>query len=215
MTRLVRLMRVSVAVVLAQGGLACQPDSEQPLESELAAAARERTDEFVPLAAAPGRFLAASGRISVPIPEGPGWQCIEEQHGDADAAAVALRCRREDPRELLFFAAKTHRQPIDQRTDAETVLMSLYRADNEAFFEQVEYTASRAATLAGAPGWEAELLAKHERLGPVRKRERLAIVGDRVFAISAEGTPALWDAHAAQIEAWFAGVEFALVHSSE
>lgn len=197
------------ALVLVGCVLACQPQSEQ-----VPAAAHE-SDAFVPLAAAPGRFLAASGRISVPIPEGPGWECIEEHHGDAEAAAVALRCRREDPRELLFFAAKTHRQPSDQRADAETVLMSLYRADNEAFFEHVEYTASRGASLAGAPGWEAELLAEHERLGPVRKRERLAIVGDRVFAISAEGTPALWDVHAHEIEAWFAEVEFATVRRNQ
>lgn len=205
------LIRRSIAAAwLALSVVACQSGSE-----ETPAAAPERTDAFVPLAPAPGRFLAASGRIGVPIPDGPGWECLEEQHGDADAAAVALRCRREDPRELMFFAAKTHRQPSDQRTDAETVLMSLYRADNEAFFQHVEYTASRAASLAGAPGWEAELIAEHERLGPVRKRERLAIIGDRVFAISAEGTPTLWDAHAAQIEAWFAGVEFATVHPSE
>jgi hypothetical protein len=188
------------------GLLACQPGGEQP-----PVAVHEPADEFVPLAPAPGRFLAASGRISVPIPIGPGWECLEERQGDDEGSAVALRCRREDPRELLFLSAKTHRQPSDQRTDAETVLMSLYRADNEAFFEHVEYTSSQGATLAGAPGWEAELLAEHERLGEVRKRERLAIVGDRVFAISAEGTPALWDVHAAQIEAWLAGVEFATV----
>jgi hypothetical protein len=189
--------------------LACQGNAEQ-----VAATTHERpVDAFVPLADAPGRLLAASGRISVPIPDGPGWECIEEHHGDAEAAAVALRCRREDPRELLFFSAKTHRQPVDQRTDAETVLMSLYRADNEAFFEHVEYTASHTASLAGAPGWEAELTAEHARLGPVRKRERLAIIGDRVFAISAEGTPTLWAAHAAQIDAWFERVEFAPVRS--
>lgn len=202
-------LALALGVSAVVGLVACQPNGERP------PATHEQPDAFVPLAAAPGRFVAASGRIGVPIPEGPGWECIEERHGDADAAAVALRCRREDPRELLFFAAKTHRQPADQRADAETVLMSLYRADNEAFFEHVEYTASRGVNLAGAPGWESELLAEHERLGPVRKRERLAIVGDRVFAISAEGTPALWDAHAAQIEAWFDSVEFATVRSRE
>lgn len=195
---------------LVLGPLACQGGGEQ-----VPVAVHEPADEFVPLTPAPGRFLAESGRISVPIPVGPGWECLEERQGDAQGSAVALRCRREDPRELLFLAAKTHRQPSDQRTDAETVLMSLYRADNEAFFQRVEYTSSRGATLAGAPGWEAELLAEHERLGAVRKRERLAIVGDRVFAISAEGTPALWDAHAAQIEAWFSGVEFATVRKRD
>jgi hypothetical protein len=205
------IARLSILLVsFALVPLACQSGEQQ-----VPAPVQVPVDELVPLAPAPGRFLAASGRISVPIPEGPGWECLEESHGDDEAAAVALRCRREDPRELLFVAAKTHRQPHDQRTDAETVLMSLYRADNEAFFQHVEYTSSRAATLAGAPGWEAELLAEHERLGPVRKRERLAIVGDRVFAISAEGTPALWDAHAAQIEAWFAGVEFATVRKRD
>jgi hypothetical protein len=206
-----RLERVLVfGLTLAPVVLACKPDDENA-----PAITHEPADEFVPLAPAPGRFLAASGRISVPLPDGPGWECLEESHGDADAAAVALRCRRQDPRELLFFAAKTHRQPSDQRADAETVLMSLYRADNEAFFEHVEYTASRGVSLAGAPGWEAELLAEHERLGAVRKRERLAIVGDRVFAISAEGTPALWAAHATQIEAWLAGVEFATVRKHD
>jgi hypothetical protein len=196
-------------VLLVVGLIACGPGQAE--DERAAAAVNEQLDAFEPLTPTPGRLVAESGRISVPIPLGLGWECLEEHHGDAEAAAVALRCRREDPRELLFFAAKTHRQPSDQRTDAETVLMSLYRADNEAFFQHVEYTASRGASLAGAPAWEAELVAEHERLGAVRKRERLAIVGDRVFAISAEGTPSLWDAHAAQIDAWFAGVEFAAV----
>jgi hypothetical protein len=189
--------------VLALALLGCGPDEDRAPPPAVHAPA-----EFEPLQPAPGRFVAESGRISVPVPIGPGWECLEERHGDAEAAAVALRCRRADPRELLFFAAKTHRQPSDQRVDAETVLMSLYRADHEAFFEHVEYTASRAATLAGAPGWEAELVARHARLGVVHKRERLAIVGDRIVAISAEGTPELWATHAAQIDAWFAGVEF-------
>jgi hypothetical protein len=202
------LIRLVLAGVALLGLLACQPGDEQ-------VGVHEPTDEFVPLTATPGHMLAHSRRISVPIPVGPGWECLEERQGDAEGSAVALRCRRENPRELLFLAAKTHRQPNDQRTDAETVLMSLYRADNEAFFQHVEYTSSGAATLAGTPGWEAELLAEHERLGAVRKRERLAIIGDRVFAISAEGTPALWDAHIAQIEAWFAGVEFATVRKRD
>ena len=190
--------------MLALGLLACEGErAPAPIVHEQA--------EFEPLQPAPGRFVAESGRISVPVPLGPGWECLEERNGDTEAAAVALRCRREDPKEFMFFAAKTHRQPADQRADAETVLMSLYRADHEAFFEHVEYTASWASTLAGAPAWEAELVARHERLGTVHKRERLAIVGDRILAISAEGTPQLWVAHAAQIDAWFAGVEFATV----
>lgn len=165
--------------------------------------------ELEPLAAVPGRFLDARGRISVPIPIGDGWECLEDQHGEGEAAAIAVRCRRADPREFLFFAAKTHRQPRDQRTDAETVLMSLVRAENEAFFERVEYLSSHGATLAGAPGWESELLAVHARLGEIRKRERLAIVGDRIVAISAEGSPSLWEQHREHIERWFAEVEFA------
>jgi hypothetical protein len=203
---MVSMRRGFAAGALALGLLACRPEEDRAPPAAVHAA-----DEFEPLQPAPGRFVAESGRISVPVPLGPGWECLEERHGDAEAAAVAVRCRRADPRELLFFAAKTHRQPSDQRVDAETVLMSLYRADHEAFFEHVEYTASRAATLAGAPGWEAELVARHARLGEVRKRERLAIVGDRIFAISAEGSPQLWDTHAAQIEAWFADVAFATV----
>lgn len=193
-----------LGLVLGLGlGLGCEA-REQP--SQVAPAPVET---FEPLQPAPGRLVAAQGRVSVQIPTAPGWECLEEQHGEQQATAVALRCRREDPREFLFFSAKTNRQPPDQRTDAQTVLMSLYRADNEAFFARVEYIEDHPATLAGAQGWEAELVAEHARLGPIRKRERLAVVGDRLFAVSAEGAPAQWDAHRAEIEAWFSTVEFA------
>lgn len=87
--------------------------------------------------------------------------------------------------------------------------MSLYRADNEGFFQRVEYRASGPASLAGTSGWEAELDAEHDRYGSIRKRERVAIVGHRVFAISAEGRPELWAKHEAAITEWFASVEFA------
>jgi len=191
-----------LAALVLLGGLACQR------EPEVEATASD-TDAFTPLSAAPGRFVSADGRIAVPIPEGEGWECLQDQHGQGPGAAVALRCRRVDAGELLFFAAKTHRQPPEQAVDAKTLLMSLYRADNEGFFAHVEYRADGPAELGGAPGWEAELEASHERYGTIRKRERVAIVGHRIFAISAEGRPALWKRHEAEINAWFATVEFA------
>ena len=195
---------LGLALIAALASAACEREDPSAAREDAPAEAR-----FEPLAPSPGRFLDARGRIGAPIPEGPGWECLEDSHGEAEAAAIAVRCRREDPREFLFFAAKTHRQPRDQRVDPQTVLMSLYRADNEAFFETVEYVRDQPASVAGAQGWEAELVATHARIGEVRKRERLAIVGDRVFAISAEGAPDLWARHAAEIDAWFAGVEFA------
>ncbi len=200
MSGLVASVKSAAAFVLL-GLLACQPepDPEPSFDSEA----------FTPLLAQPGRFVSTDGRISVPIPAGEGWECLQEQHGQAAAAAVAVRCRRVDPGQLLFFSAKTHRQPPEQRVDAETLLMSLYRADNEGFFTTVEVRSNGPAELAGTPGWEAEFDAKHERYGQVRKRERVAIVGSRVLAISAEGRPDLWDGHTAQIDEWFAAVEFA------
>lgn len=197
-------VRLSALALLLLASSGCPSKREQAK-----AEAQGERDAYEPLAAEPGRFVSGDGRISVPLPPGEGWECLEESHGEAEAAAVAVRCRRQNPREFMFFAAKTHRQPVDQRVDAETVLMSLYRADNEAFFDTVEYQRDGPATLAGARGWESELAATHARLGKIRKRERLAIVGDRVFAISAEGQPALWDAHAEALEAWFADVRFA------
>lgn len=196
-------LRISLLVALALAG--CKPADEQPEASP----APPAPEQFQPLAPAPGRVVSADGRIAGPEPDGPGWECLEERHGDAEAAAVALRCRRENPREFLFLAAKTHRQPVDQRTDARLLLMTLYRADNEAFFDRVEYLRDGPIELAGTQGWEAELEAEHARLGVIRKRERVAIVGDRIFAISAEGKPELWTQHLDAIERWFAGVEFA------
>lgn len=192
---------------------ACERDggSDPAAKHQPAAGGANTPASFTPLESAPGRFVASSGRISVPVQADPGWECLEARNPAAsvEAGAVALRCRRTDPREFLFLAAKTHRQPPDQRTNAKTVLMTLYRGDNERFFESVEYLDDGPATLAGAEGWEAELVAEHARLGSIHKRERLAIVGDRIFSISAEGSPALWRRHADEVERWFAGVEFA------
>jgi hypothetical protein len=196
-------VRVAIAFVLALWG--CKPTDDEPQPSRPAPA----PESFEPLVPAPGRVLSDDGRIAAAEPEGPGWECLEERHGEAQAAAVALRCRRENPRELLFLAAKTHRQPVDQRTDAQMLLMTLYRADNQAFFDRVEYLRDGPVELAGTWGWEAELVAEHERLGEVRKRERVAIVGDRIFAVSAEGKPELWAKHLDVIDRWFAEVEFA------
>lgn len=204
-----RLGALGVALGLALS-LGCEGGSSaEQAAPDVAPAPASPSASFEPLTPAPGRFVADSGRISVPIPSGPGWECLEERNGDAAGSAVALRCRREHPREFLFLAAKTHRQPPDQRTNAKTVLMTLYREQNERFFERVEYLRDEAATLAGAEGWESELRAEHARAGPIHKRERLAIVGDRIYALSAEGVPDLWSLHAEAIDAWFEGVEFA------
>jgi hypothetical protein len=181
--------------------LACTPDEPPPLTT--------RSGPATPLVAGPGQLASSEGHLRITQPLGPGWDCSEERHGEGPAAAVALRCRRSDPSELLFLAAKTHRQPPDQRVDARTLLMSLYRADNEGFFASLRYRSDGPLELAGTSGWVAELDATHERYGEVRKREALALVGERVFAISAEGRPALWETHGEAIERWFATVEFA------
>lgn len=168
-----------------------------------------QAESFTPLVAGAGQLASSEGRIRITQPIGPGWDCSEARHGEGPGAAVALRCRRSDPGELLFLAAKTHRQPPEQRVDARTLLMSLYRADNEGFFATLDYRSDGPFELAGTSGWVAELDATHARYGEIRKREALAIVGERVLAISAEGRPALWASHAPAIEQWFATVEFA------
>jgi hypothetical protein len=199
-------VRVKTIILLVIALAGCKVEDEAPTPKHTAPA----PERFEPLTPAPGRVLSEDGRIAGPEPEGPGWECLEERHGEAEAAAVALRCRRENPREFLFLAAKTHRQPVDQRTDAHTLLMTLYRADNQAFFERVEYLRDGPATIAGSSeGWEAELEAEHARLGVIRKRERVAIIDGRIYAISAEGKPELWTKYSPTIERWFAEVEFA------
>ena len=209
-----RSARLVLAALVVLTGCETKPD---PASSEGPKPAPSgQAEAYTPIEPSPGRFVAKDGRIAVPIPghgdEDSGWECLEERNpkASAEGGAAALRCRRTNPRELMFMAAKTHRQPPDQRTNAKTVLMTLYREDNINFFDTVEYTHDGPATLAGVEGYEAELIAEHGRLGAVRKRERLAIVGDRILAVSAEGLPELWDEHQAAIDQWFAEVEFAL-----
>ncbi len=183
--------------------LACETREAEPTPAPAQPSPSTRVSE------GPGRFVSADGRIGVAIPEGPGWECLEERHGEAEAAALALRCRRSTAGELFFFTAKTHRLPPDQRVDARTLLLSLYRADLEQLFVNVSTRWDAPAELAGASGWEVELDAEHDKAGRIRKRERVAIVGDRVFAVSAEGDLALWPSYAGAIEPWFVAAQFA------
>lgn len=162
-----------------------------------------------PLPSGPEWLRSSDGHLAVRRPSAPGWDCLEARHGEGQGAAVALRCRRSNTSEFLFLAAKTHRQPPDQRVDAETLLMSLYRADNEAFFARVDYRSDGPVFLDGSPGWQAELVAEHPRVGDIRKREAVTIVGDRIFAVSAEGDPRLVSTHAELIEQWFTTVRLA------
>lgn len=201
-----RAAALGLALVLGVGVAGCNRGEGQ---AEAEAGADPGPPVFEPLAERPGSLVSADGRMRVTIPAGPGWECVEERLGEGEAGATALRCRRADPGEFLFLAAKLSRQPVDQRTDVRTLLMSLYRADNEAFFDSVDYLRDGAATLAGHPGWEALLEATHAKAGAIRKQERVAIVDGRIYAVSAEGRPELWDAHADAIAAWFAGLELA------
>jgi hypothetical protein len=196
--------------LLGLGALGCSgPDSRVEAGAGAGAGASTPAARFEPLPAKPATLVSSDGRVRVPVPEGEGWECLEERIGEGEAGATALRCRRSDPREFLFMAAKVSRQPADQRTDARTLLMSLYRADNERFFASVEYLRDGPAALGGASGWEAELATTHAQAGVVHKWERVAIVGDRIYAVSAEGRTQDWDPHAEVIAAWFAGVEIA------
>jgi hypothetical protein len=205
--RLAALLGFGVLVLV---GLGCTvPDAESEAQTDPSTKVEPGPERFEPLVAEPGTLVSADGRMRVPVPEGQGWECVEERLGEGQAVVTALRCRRTDPAEFVFLAAKLSRQPADQRTDARTLLMSLYRADNEAFFETVEYLRDGPAQLSGAAGWEAELAATHARAGGIRKWERVAIVGDRIYAVSAEGRAEAWEGYAEVISTWFAGVEIA------
>lgn len=149
-------------------------------------------------------FTSSDGLVAAPRPPGDGWECLEQ----STAEATLIKCRQVDPSRFFFLMAKDYSVPPDQVRSPEDLVMTVFPATYQKLFTAHTITEAHAVTHAGAPGHEAWIDAAHASAGQIRKRERVITRGHRVFVLSAEGTPAVFDAEAAATEAWFSGARF-------
>lgn len=153
-------------------------------------------------------FTSKDGLVAAPRPAGDGWECVEQTATDPGQEATLIKCRHTDRARFFFLMAKDYTVPPEQVRHAADLATAVFPATYERLFESHRINESKAVTHAGKPAHEIRLDAVHASMGPIRKRERVAVDGTHVFVISAEGKPEVFDAEAAAIEAWFAGAKF-------
>jgi hypothetical protein len=156
---------------------------------------------------------AGDGAIRVlDVPRGPGWEHAEDaRQGDGFTVLVLKYILPATPAPLALLA-KIYTNDEDRpppgdpaATDWRQIFRPLL-----AEISSVTTLATRQLTMTRAlPAWEAVLDGSGADSGaPLRIRERRAVVDRQLFIVTAMGSPALFEAHAGDIDRWFDSAAF-------
>lgn len=152
--------------------------------------------------------VAFDGAVRVvETPRGEGWQPFEEaREGEGFTVLVLKYILPASPAPLALLAkvytnAEGWAPPEDPaRTDWRAIFRPLL-----SDITSVTTLATRQLTMTNAlPAWEAVLDGVGADSGaPLRIRERRAVLDRELFIVTAMGSPALFEAHASDVERWF------------
>jgi hypothetical protein len=156
-----------------------------------------------------GVFYSADERINAPVPPGEGWEFVQAQETQDGVTVSIVKCRRTAATEFFFLNARVYNVPSDVVQTAQELASTIYRNNHEHFFATVTYTSSSAVDHRGHAAWEVTFDATHAARGAVRKIERVIVLENLVFILSAEGEPSLFDQMAPAIQQWMDEVVFA------
>lgn len=181
------------------------PAATGAAEPEAAAAEAEAAAAAGPSGGA-AEFASSDGKVRAPRPAGDGWECEERVASAPDPETTLIKCRHSDRGRFFFMMAKDYAVPSEQVRSPETIVREVLPKTYTKLYERFSTTREEPVIFRGVAGVDTWIEAHHAKAGAIRKRERVLTRGEHVFIISAEGTPAVFDAESAAIDAWFAGV---------
>jgi hypothetical protein len=151
---------------------------------------------------------AGDGAIrALDVPRGPGWEHAEDaRQGDGFTVVVLKYILPATPAPLALLAkiyTNDEGEPLPEdpaATDWRRIFRPLLSE-----ISSVTTLATRQLTMTKAlPAWEAVIDGVGADSGaPLRIRERRAVLDRELFIVTAMGSPALFDAHAGEIDRWF------------
>jgi hypothetical protein len=156
---------------------------------------------------------ACGGAIRVlEVPRGSGWEYAEdERQGDGFTVLVLKYILPATPAPLALLA-KIYANDEDRPPPGDPAATDWRQIFRPLLSEisSVTTLATRQLTMTKAlPAWEAVLDGLGADSGaPLRIRERRAVVDRELFIVTAMGAPALFEAHAADIDRWFDSAAF-------
>ena len=153
--------------------------------------------------------VSTDGLVTIPA-FGRGWE-IEEQISRAPApSGTLLKCRRV-PREdyFLFMLAKQYEVAPEQALPADVLTNRVFKGIYEKTFEYVHIGSTEWIEADGLRWYQATIELKHASLGQLAKIERVAVLGPKVFLLSAEGKQPNMRGHHSFVQRWLADCRFA------
>lgn len=158
--------------------------------------------------AAPGSFASTDGLITVVRPEGVGWECLQSRQKQEGSVVTTVKCRREDPADFFVLTAKDYTLNAPEPKSAEDLANGVYKRSYQQLYTSVKYARGVPVKHQGRDAFDVKFDADHDRLGRIRKVERVIVEGTHVMVLSGEGNRDTFDARQNLVEAWFSGTSF-------
>jgi hypothetical protein len=169
---------------------------------------------WVPAVRAAESFASEDGAVTVQRPAESGWECLQVRQLQGDGVVTLVKCRPEEAGRFFFMTAKDATLSAREMKDAKSVVHyanKILKKTYKQLYSTVNFMAEGEVVHKGKPAFELVVDATHDRLGPVRKRERVVLVGDHLLTLTAEGSPEHYEQLQGTIEEWFAETEFSVL----
>ena len=160
---------------------------------------------------APKTMTGKDGAITVTVPTGEGWECVEQQAPmpGTDKQASLVKCRRADrDAEFFFLLAKVYGIPASEVKPAKELATQVFMATYQKLFQNHKIVKEGVVKFGALEGYEVVMEMSHESMGPIKKIERVFTKGENVFLLSGEGKPEMVEKFSKATESWFAQTRF-------
>ena len=188
---------------------------KEPMAADLTKAAEDAAGVPVepdrPAGDAPKTMTGKDGAVTVTLPEGDGWECLDQQAPvpGSDKQVSLVKCRRADrDKEFFFLLAKVYGVPESEVKPAKELATQVFAANYRELFQDHKIVKEGAVKMGELEGYEVVLEMTHPQMGQLKKIERVFTKGEDVFVLSGEGKPENVEKFAGAIESWFDQTRF-------
>lgn len=178
------------------------PDQVQAVED----AAGTPAEPDNPEGDAPETMTSKDGAVTVTVPTGEGWECLDQQGSMPDNVNTVslVKCRRADrDAEFFFLLAKVYGVSESEVKPAKELATKVFVTSYEKLFQDYKIVKEGAAKLGTLEGYELVLEMTHPQMGPIKKIERVFTKDNDVFVLSGEGKPENVEKFSTATASWF------------
>jgi hypothetical protein len=157
----------------------------------------------------PKTMTSKDGAVTVALPAGDGWDCVDQQaKGPGGHEASLVKCRRADRQEFFFLVAKVYGVSKEEVKPAKELATEVFMTTYKKLFSAHKIVKEGPAKMGDLEGYEVALEMTHSRMGELKKTERVFVKGEQVFILSGEGKADVVARFEKHLADWFSGASF-------